>query len=147
MSKTKSTRRIRSPNLDSDRVNQIAGIVRKLNGHPTWQIVCEEVERQTGHKYTRQALAKYESIQMAYQTHHDPHTPTSDMMPTMSRARRKRAERLRRLRRRVKELEKTRDMMLERFARWVVNAAGAGLTEEFLNQPLGAINRSEGFDG
>jgi len=45
---------------------------------------------------------------------------------------------------RVRELEKVRDALLEKFGRWAVNASMRGLTESFLDQPLQRIDRSEG---
>ena len=47
------------------------------------------------------------------------------------------------LRRNVREFGMVRDALLEKFARWSYNAATRGLDEEFLDQPLPRIDRSE----
>lgn len=131
------TPRTRSPNLDPERIEGIVAIIRNWRGPLTWKALCNEIKRRTGDLYTRQALSKHEPIYAAYTTYGESPAPADS-----AKARSKTDQQIRKLRLRISELEQIRDALLERFARWAVNAAEAGLTEEFLNRPLQAINRS-----
>jgi hypothetical protein len=133
-------RRKRSPNLDLDRVERIVEIIRGWRGRLTWQALCNEIKRQTGDLYTRQALSKHVPIQAAYDAYQRKPMP-AESDKSLSRA----EKRIRTLQLKISELEQVRSVLLERFARWAVNAAEAGLTEEFLNRPLQSINRSENW--
>jgi hypothetical protein len=134
--------RKRPPNLDLERIEVIVDVIQKWGGRLTWEALCSEIERRIGDKYTRQGLSKHVSIQAAYTAYHIAPAPVrSDKSSKRLNA----EERMRRLQLKINGLERVRDALLERFARWAVRAAEAGLTEEYLNQPLPPINRSENW--
>jgi hypothetical protein len=121
-------------------------VIRKWKGDQTWECLCNEIERQIGHRYTRQAICKYTPIYDAYLANQKPSEPQKRNGPGgRSKARERTAASIRRLRLRVRELSHMRDALMERFARWAVNASEAGLTEEFLNRPLPSIDRSKNW--
>jgi len=104
----------------------------------TWDSLCEAVERETGSRYTRQALNNYVEIKAAYAAYRQQPTPQKSEK-TLSKTQQK----ILNLERKVAELEAVRDALLEKFARWAVNASTRNLDEDFLDQPLRRISRSE----
>lgn len=138
--------RTRSPNLTPETIEQIADVIRKWKGEQTWEHLCNEIERQIGHRYRRQSICKYAPIYNAYLAIQEPSETQKGSRPGgRTKSRERTAASIRRLRLRVRELSHMRDALMERFARWAVNASEAGLNEEFLNRPLPPINRSENW--
>jgi hypothetical protein len=128
----------RAPTLTQARVEAITEIIRGWKGRLTWKALCDAIERESGARYTRQALHNHVPIRAAYKAYREQPAP-AERDKTLGPAER----RIRHLQLRVKELEDVRDALLERFARWAVNAAQQGLDEEFLNRPLVKIDRAE----
>jgi hypothetical protein len=135
----RGAQRRRSPTLTPERIAVIVGIVRTWTGRLTWEALCGAIERQTGARYTRQALHNHVPIKAAYDAYGEKPAPAEREMALSGTERR-----LLTLQARVRELEKVRDALLEKFGRWAVNASMRGLTESFLDQPLQRIDRSEG---
>lgn len=131
-------RRRRAPPLTPERITGIVALVNGWTGRLTWEALCEAVARETGAKYTRQALNNYVEIKAAYNAYSAKPTP-SQGGKRLSRTQQK----IRDLERKVTELEAVRDALLEKFARWAVNASTRNLDEAFLDQPLRRISRSE----
>ncbi len=128
----------RAPPLTPERIAGIVALVSGWKGRLTWEALREAVARETGAKYSRQALNNYVEIKAAYNAYGAKPTPAPEKK-ALSRTQQK----IRDLERKVAELEAVRDALLEKFARWAVNASTRNLDEAFLDQPLRQINRSE----
>lgn len=131
-------RRRRAPALTPERIAGIVVQINRWNGRLTWEALGEAVARETGARYTRQTLNNYVEIKAAYKAYGAKPTTVPDKKG-LSRTRQK----IRDLERKIVELEAVRDALLEKFARWAVNASTRNLDEAFLDQPLRRINRSE----
>lgn len=131
-------RRRRAPPLTQARIDGVVALVGGWTGGLTWDSLCEAVERETGSRYTRQALNNYVEIKAAYAAYRQQPTPQKSEK-TLSKTQQK----ILNLERKVAELEAVRDALLEKFARWAVNASTRNLDEDFLDQPLRRISRSE----
>lgn len=123
--------------MTAERVSTIVGLINVWTGKLTWEALCAAVARETGFAYTRQALNNYVEIKAAYSAYAK--KPTPPQGDKLSRSEQK----IRSLERKVSELEAVRDALLEKFARWSVNASTRNLDEHFLDQPLQRINRAE----
>lgn len=128
--------RRRAPNLNEERIETIVAIIRGWQGRLTWQALCETVARRVGARYTRQALHNHTRIRAAYEVYRQEARPSAPN-ERLSAAERRVLE----LQREIRELEKVRDTLLEKFARWSYNASLRGLDENFLDQPLPRIDR------
>ncbi|WP_325265791.1 hypothetical protein ACQY1M_03160 [Neorhizobium sp. DAR64861/K0K2] len=135
--KKRSSRR-RAPPLDAVRITEILSIMTAWKGRLTWNGLCNSIAVQTGNLYTRQALNNYIEIKAAYAAYQKKPRRSAASKP-LSGAQQRIVE----LERKVLELEAVRDALLEKFARWAVNAATRNLDEDFLNQPLRQINRAD----
>lgn len=130
-------RRRRAPPMTQERVTGIVALIDGWKGPLTWEALCEAFGRETGARYTRQALNKYVEIKSAYAAYNS--KPTPHNVEKMSKS----AQKILKLERRITELEATRDILLEKFVRWSYNASTRNLDEQFLDQPLFRINRSK----
>ncbi|WP_448190071.1 hypothetical protein [Azospirillum sp. sgz301742] len=130
-------RRRRAPTITEERIAAIVEIIRNWEGRLTWDTLCSAVEHQTGARYTRQALDKHTQIKVAFQAYRVRPSP-----PMGGRKISQAEQRILVLQRQVHELEKLRDTLLERFARWAYNASTRDLDEAFLDQPLRPIDRA-----
>ncbi|WP_162299196.1 hypothetical protein [Microvirga ossetica] len=116
----------------------IVAIIDGWKGRLTWEALCDVVDREIGGRYTRQALDNYTEIKAAYENYNKAPILSGDDKP-LSRTQTK----IRRLERKVAELEAIRDLLLEKFVRWAVNASSRNLDEKFLDTPLRPIDRSD----
>lgn len=132
----RQTRR-RAPNLDEAGIAVVIDVVRNSQGRLTWEGLCRAVADKTGVQYTRQALHRHGQIRAAYDALREASAPSTGGKPLTRDGRRMEG-----LTRQVQELEKMRNNMLERFARWAYHASSRGLTVEFLDQPLPKIDRA-----
>jgi hypothetical protein len=115
-------------------------IINGWNGHLTWDALCEAVGRETGALYKRQTLSNYLEITAAY------HAYCSEKSSLPKESKESKSQRkIRQLEMKIIELEAVRDALLEKFARWVVNASTRNLDETFLDQPLRRLSRSENY--
>lgn len=130
--------RRRSPAIDAARVARIVDIVRAWNGALTWEALCRQVATETGNLYSRQALNNFTEIKAAYAAYRETRGHHKVAKPLSSTQ-----QRILELEQKVIELEAVRDVLLEKFARWAINASTRNLDEAFLDQPLRPINRSE----
>jgi hypothetical protein len=131
-------RRHRAPPLTSERIVGIVALINGWKGRLTWEALCEAYARESGAKYTRQALYNYVEIKAAYKAYCVKPTPSHEIKKLS-----KTQQKIRDLERKVEELEAVRDALLEKFTRWAVNASTRNLDEAFLDQPLRRISRSE----
>lgn len=124
----------------------IENIVGILDGWPTgkkltWQTLLMAVHMRLGRRYTRQALARYDRIQRAYQLKKDNLRFGSKIPDVKSVELQKALERLERLRSENQRLKAENHALLEQFARWAYNAHTRGLDLDFLNKSLPKIDR------
>lgn len=131
-------RRRRAPALTPERIAGIVQLVNAWQGRLTWEALCEAIAKETGARYTRQALNNYVEIKAAYNAYGVKPTPPPEKK-ALSRTRQKIVD----LERKVTQLEAVREALLEKFSRWAFNASTRNLDEAFLDQPLRRINRSE----
>lgn len=131
-------RRRRAPALTPERIAGIVALINGWKGRLTWEALREAVARETGANYSRQALNNYVEIKAAYKVY-GAKPALAPEKTALSRTQQK----IRDLERKVAELEAVRDVLMEKFARWAVNASTRNLDEAFLDQPLRRINRSE----
>ena len=123
--------------LDAERIEIVVEVIRNWEGRLTWEGICKAVEQKTGDLYTRQAFDNHVPIRAAYETYREkPRCSTAKAEASAS------DRRIRNLQAHVKELEKVRDALLEKFARWAYNASLRGLDERFLDRPLPTIDRA-----
>jgi hypothetical protein len=106
----------------------------------TWDALCEALARETGAKYTRQALNNYLDITAAYQAY-----AKNSLSPLKEKKLNRDQQKIKKLERKISELEMVREALLEKFVRWAVNASTRNLDEDFLDQPLRQITRAENY--
>lgn len=128
----------RAPALTQERIRGISGIIRGWSGRLSWEDLCSAIEAKTGARYTRQALDKHLEVKAAFQAYRAMPTPAVEDKKLSAVEARVQA-----LQRRVQEQEALIGHLREKFTRWAYNAHTRGLTEDFLDQPLSPINRSE----
>jgi hypothetical protein len=137
--------RSRERNLD-DAV--VAGIVQILDGWSSklsWEALIEAVERRAGLRYTRQALHRHERIRLAFAVRKKAlsvqigERSCEEASPELRAA----LERIARLEGENQRLVAENNNLLEQFARWAYNAQTRSLTEDFLNNPLPAVDREQ----
>lgn len=135
--RTRRSGKRRAAVLDARRIELVVAVIRDWEGRLTWEELCAAVERKMGDRYTRQALHNHLPIRAAYEAYREKPVPSGGDKALSTTQRRVRA-----LNAEVRELEKVRDALLEKFARWAYNAALRGLDEPFLDRPLPPIDRA-----
>jgi hypothetical protein len=128
----------RAPTLTPERIQRITAIIGEWSGKLSWDLLCDAIERNTGSRYTRQALDKHLQIREAYRAFRGAPVPAKDerkLSPT--------EQKILRLEQQVRTQDAIISAIREKFVRWAYNAHTRRLTEDFLDQPLPAINRSE----
>ncbi|QRM51755.1 hypothetical protein F3Y33_20800 (plasmid) [Rhizobium sp. BG6] len=121
-------------------VRTVVTLINNWSGTLTWDDLCAAVGNKTGLFYTRQTLSKYEQIKSAFRAYKAAPEPCSKRSTNSENQADKK---VRDLERKVNELQALVDTLLEKFARWAVNASTKNLTEEFLDRPLRQINRAK----
>lgn len=137
--KRRAASRLRSPALTDAKIATIVDIIRQSEEKATWNELCARIHQETGDAYSRQALNNYVEIKAAYAALNG--RPRKKKTKSLTQDQRK----IVLLERRLAELEAINNALLEKFARWAVNASYRNLTEADLDQPLRQINRSENF--
>ncbi len=113
----------------------------KAEGRLTWEAICERVQARFGHTYTRQGLAKIESIRIAYDIRTKKLRETSSTSTDASTELARALERIDRLQAERDQLRAENRAILEQFVVWTYNASTRGLDAQFLNRPLPPIDR------
>ncbi|HKT99654.1 MAG TPA: hypothetical protein VJS30_24465 [Paraburkholderia sp.] len=134
--------RVRERNLDDQLVASIVEVLDGWSGRLTWEALIEVVERREGLRYTRQALHRHERIRLAYTVRkkalsEQKAEPGGAASPELQVA----LDRIARLEAENQRLSAENNALLEQFARWAYNAQTRNLTEDFLNNPLPAVDR------
>ncbi|WP_290922321.1 hypothetical protein [Halodesulfovibrio sp.] len=136
----------RSINITEEYRNKIIWIIDGWQGKLTWDLLLTKIKRQTGLKYTRQALSKHPQIIDAYQRRKKVVTKTK-LVEERSAASYSQAEiqaivsRNNQLKIENEQLRAQNERLMLKFVVWSTNAHTRGLTEEFLNRPLNSIDR------
>ncbi len=135
----------RAKNLDGGLVLQIVEILDGWDGPLTWDSYIDAIDKHIGQRYTRQALFKHADIRLAFATRkqtlaEQPAQSKKKIADPVLNAAMQRIERLEAENDRVKAENRR---LLEMFARWTYNASSRGLSKDFLDQPLPAIDRGQ----
>lgn len=131
--------------LSSAEVGRICKILAGWEGKLSWALLIIRVEFLLGRTFTRQGLDKHALIKVAFQktktrvrqAADKSGAPNSRVSPELEFALR----RIDNLKAEIGVLEAQRDVLLERFATWLYNARGRGLSEQDLSRPLPPIDR------
>jgi hypothetical protein len=143
---TNTAKRRRGKNLTDSDILQIVQLIDGWSGRLTWELLCVEVERRCGVRYTRQALHRYERVRSAYsryratQGERDSDGDADNAGPPELRAA---LDRMARIEAESRRLAYENQQLLEQFARWAYNAHMRGVTEEQLNAALPKVNREQ----
>jgi len=136
--------RVREKNLDDSVVATIVEVLDGWGGRLTWEALIEAVQRREGLRYTRQALHRHERIRLAFTVRKkalsgEDAQPRQATSPELQVA----LDRIARLEAENQRLVAENHALLEQFARWAYNAHTRNLTDEFLNNPLPAVDREQ----
>jgi hypothetical protein len=136
--------RVRERNLDDKVVATIVEVLDGWGGKLSWEALIEAVERREGLRYTRQALHRHERIRLAFTVRKKALSgqdgqPREAASPELQVA----LDRIARLEAENQRLAAENNALLEQFARWAYNAQTRNLTEDFLNNPLPAVDREQ----
>ena len=128
----------RSRNLTDSAIGNIVLLIDNWSGPLAWSDVIRKIEERSGNRYTRQARAKHESLQKAFQNRKSSSRTTGNNRRSDSAS-----SELKSAWQRIDNLEAENDRLklenaklLERFACWAYNANCKGLTEAMLDRPL-----------
>ena len=133
----------RSKNIEDCLVDDIVRIIDQWGGtRLTWSLLIDEIELLQAIRYTRQALAKYTKIQIAFSLKKEALTgPTTPPKRKVSQEVQMLLDENSKLKHQLHRYQKEADQMLEQFARWIYNAGLHNLSLQDLNKPLPDSNR------
>jgi len=133
----------RSPNLTKDQVKKIVAVIDAWEeGKLTWDKIIAAVKKELDATYTRQALSRNPSIQIAYETKNKflalaSSGPKRTGIPELDEALRTIAS----LKLEIERRKQIENDLLEQFARWAANANENGVDYRILDRPLNAVDR------
>jgi hypothetical protein len=133
----------RARNLDDGDVADIVAILDGWSGTLSWERLIEAVEARKFARYTRQALHKHERIARAFAARKETLAKASPVQQVESPELKVALERIARLESENARLRANNALLVEQFVRWAYNAHARGLSKEFLDRPLPAINRGQ----
>jgi hypothetical protein len=122
-------------------IDQICSILDGWSGKLTWDALTEAIKVRLGHNFTRQALDRHERIKLAFTNRKRLERSGEGKPEARTVEMQKAIERIERLQAENERLKAENNQLLAQFARWAYNAYAKGLTEEYLNRPLAAIDR------
>ena len=122
-------------------IDQICSILDGWRGKLTWASLIQAIELRLGHHLTRQALDRHERIKLAFTNRKRVERSGAGKPEARTVEMQKAIERIERLQVENERLKAENNQLLAQFARWAYNAYAKGLTEEYLNRPLPAIDR------
>lgn len=125
---------------DSD-IRKILALIDNWQGVLRWDLLIEEIQKQTGRAWTRQALANHERIRIAFQVRKRLDQKESNKSPRGHVGIQAVEERIRKMEITIARLEAENNRLLVQFFRWAHNAHKRGLDESALNAPLPSIDR------
>ncbi|MDN4053128.1 hypothetical protein QPK32_08560 [Massilia sp. YIM B02763] len=133
----------RSPNLTAERVKKIVDVIESWEeGKLTWDAIINAIAKKLNATYTRQALSKKPSIQIAYEAKNKflslaSAGSTSTGIPELDEALRT----IDRLKLEIERRKQIENDLMEQFARWAANANENGVDYRILDRPLSAVDR------
>lgn len=134
--------KLRGRNLDDTDVADIVSILDGWSGKLSWELLVDAVEARKFIRYTRQTLHKHERIARAFAARKMEKGDAS-AVKVGSAELRVALERIARLESENKRLTAENQQLLGQFARWAYNAHSRGLSKEFLDRTLPAVNRGQ----
>jgi|APMI01.1.fsa_nt_gi hypothetical protein len=134
----------RAPNLSDELILAIVRILDSWVEKLTWEALAEQIEKQLGVRYTRQALDRHARIKLAYQATKErlSAVPSSNKPLTKIQIQKRLADYYKLLAE-VARLEKENEALLNQFVRWTYNASIRGLTVNELNAPMPRAERRQ----
>jgi type I restriction-modification system DNA methylase subunit len=134
----KQNKKSRALNLTEERIEAILSIIDSwTQGRLTWDALIQLIEAATGVKYTRQALAKHQRIQMAYNIRNE---SLSNRLSAKNESGVRSLDEANRIidqqKAEIARLKKAETLLLEQFARWAANAYTHNLDYRRLDEPL-----------
>jgi hypothetical protein len=135
--------KVRARNLGDDDVADIVAILDGWSGTLSWERLIEAVEARKFARYTRQALHKHERIAHAFAARKTALAEAGPAPSGESPEVKVALERIARLESENSRLRAENALLVEQFVRWAYNAHARGLSKEFLDRPLPAINRGQ----
>ena len=134
----------RAKNLDDAGIKQIVEILDGWSEKLTWELLIDAVELRMHNRYTRQTLHKHERIRNAFELRKTGLASGDGTIGIVRSAELQKAlERTARLEAENTRLDSENVKLLEQFVRWAYNAHTRGLDNNFLNQPLPAVDRGQ----
>lgn len=128
----------RAPDLTDELIAQVLETLDAWTGKLTWNLLIDDIETKTGHRYSRFTFADYPQIANAFSL------KKNNLRGTLPRARGEPSdERLRalmaqadRYKAKMDRLEAENQLLMEQFVTWAINAERKGVTMDMLNAPL-----------
>lgn len=134
----------RSKNLTERDIENVVRILDGWVGKLSWELLVGAIAKRSRSTYTRQALSNHKRIKDAFVLRKS--KLKLDSKSTAVKISSVEVEvllaRLARITGENQRLQMENNRLLEKFATWGYNAHCRGLNEDFLSQPLPAINRS-----
>lgn len=134
--------KLRGRNLDDTDVADIVSILDGWSGKLSWELLVDAVEARKFIRYTRQTLHKHERIARAFAARRMAKAAGSAVRADSAELQLA-LERIARLESENKRLTAENQHLLGQFARWAYNAHSRGLSKEFLDRTLPAVNRGQ----
>jgi hypothetical protein len=131
-------KKLRSPDLTTERIELILATIDEWKGKLTWEALIEAVEKSIGIAYSRFTLYEYPDIANAYALKKEALRGNFKTEPSLPRDERVRAalQQVERLQATVDRLKSENMLLKEQFVTWALNAERKGVTMMMLNAPL-----------
>lgn len=129
----------RKPRVSPEYVEVVVGLLHGWTGKLTWPLLIAAAKERTGLEYTRQNLMRYSDIFDVFGRKKDELRGAPGKEKPKSIA----EQRIQRLQNELATERAKNKRLLDRHARWVVNASMRGLTEEDLDEELIPIERAK----
>lgn len=128
----------RAPDLTQEVLAQVLDTLDGWKGKLSWELLLDEVEKLTGHRYSRFTFADYPQIADAFRGRKEALRGTLPRTASEPKDERLRAamQRMDRLEAKNSRLEAENSALTEQFVVWAINAERKGVTMDMLNAPL-----------
>lgn len=132
----------RGKNLTDTDIDAIVGILDGWTSKLTWPLLLDAVAAKLHSSYTRQTLHAHERIRAAFALRKSKRDSGAGRKPAATPELEAAMQKIERLEATVERLEMENGLLLQQFVTWAYNAHTRGLTKEFLNRPLPAVDRN-----
>ncbi|MFC5510622.1 hypothetical protein ACFPOU_05745 [Massilia jejuensis] len=135
----------RAPDLTHEVLQQVLNALDGWQRKLTWDLLLDEVEILTGHRYSRFTFADYPEIANAFSFKKDILRGTLPRTSSEPKDERLRValEQVSRLQAKAERLQAENNLLSEQFVTWAINAERKGITMSMLNAPLPKPNRDQ----